>query len=243
LNLERSDLLDLEDTAIRAWPAAEEMSLGSWLLRFNHGYTKRANSAYAMGTVDIADLPEIQTWYRDRLLPLIIRELSLHENPQLGELLRNLGHEQFDETIVMTADLVDLATDAVGVVTLDEWLELYARFEGATKGNQIHHRALLERIATPVALAASSVLGTQVACGLGVCDGEWLGLFDIATDPERRRQGHGKALVAELLDWGHDRGARRAYLQVLASNAGAIRLYESFGFREAYRNWYWIKRG
>jgi GNAT superfamily N-acetyltransferase len=240
--MERADQLDLEETAIRAWPAAEEEAIGSWLLRSDHGYTKRANSAYAMGSVDVGDIPQLASWYDGRNLPLIVRELSLHQNAHLGEALLTDGFVRFDETLVMTADLVDLATDAVGVVSIEEWIELYARFEGATKGNQIHHRALIERIQTPVALASSSEGNSPVACGLGVCDGTWLGLFDIATDPNRRRQGHGRQLVAELLDWGYDRGAHRAYLQVLASNEGAIRLYESFGFTEAYRNWYWIKR-
>jgi ribosomal-protein-alanine N-acetyltransferase len=33
------------------------------------------------------------------------------------------------------------------------------------------------------------------------------------------------------LDWGRRRGARRAFLEVRPSNAGALALYRSLGFR------------
>ncbi len=56
-------------------------------------------------------------------------------------------------------------------------------------------------------------------------------LMIIAIDPERRREGLGATLLAALIERA---GPDEAYtLEVRPSNAGAIALYERFGFRSA----------
>lgn len=80
--------------------------------------------------------------------------------------------------------------------------------------------------------------GKVVTVGLGVCDGKWVGLFDIVTDERYRRQGFGRAMVENLLAWGRMNGAQRAYLQVHRQNDPALALYDKIGFREVYRYWY-----
>lgn len=58
-------------------------------------------------------------------------------------------------------------------------------------------------------------------------------LLNLAVDPRQRRLGAGRALVEVM-------AGRRAWLEVRASNEGAIRFYESMGFerRGARRNYY-----
>ncbi|MCL2558684.1 MAG: GNAT family N-acetyltransferase [Treponema sp.] len=46
-----------------------------------------------------------------------------------------------------------------------------------------------------------------------------------------RREGIGKALMLKMLDTAQTLGLERTKLEVAATNAGAIRLYESLGFR------------
>ena len=57
-------------------------------------------------------------------------------------------------------------------------------------------------------------------------------IMNIAVDPDRRRTGTATALLLELLQRVGDQNARYT-LEVRMSNAGAIRLYERFGFRTA----------
>jgi len=63
---------------------------------------------------------------------------------------------------------------------------------------------------------------------------------NIAMRPGFRAQGIGTALLKQVLAEGQQLGARRATLEVRASNAGARRLYERMGFYVAgvRRNYY-----
>jgi ribosomal protein S18 acetylase RimI-like enzyme len=82
----------------------------------------------------------------------------------------------------------------------------------------------------------------HVACGLGVYDGGYVGLFDIVTDAAHRQRGYGMDVVRSLLAWGQEHhDADYAYLQVMADNTPAISLYGKFGFEECYRYWYRVK--
>lgn len=66
-----------------------------------------------------------------------------------------------------------------------------------------------------------------------------LHINNLAVDPRWRRRGIASALLTAVLDRGQDRGARRAFLEVRASNVEAQALYHRFGFapvgvRKAY---------
>jgi RimJ/RimL family protein N-acetyltransferase len=51
-----------------------------------------------------------------------------------------------------------------------------------------------------------------------------------------RRQGIGRALLEEAVEWARGAGVRKLELHVFPHNEAAIKLYESFGFeREGYR--------
>lgn len=80
-----------------------------------------------------------------------------------------------------------------------------------------------------------------IACGLGVVEGTYMGLFDLVTDVHFRNQGYGEQLILSLLEWGKEHGAKHAYLQVVLSNTPALGLYSKLGFQEVYQYWYRIK--
>lgn len=58
-------------------------------------------------------------------------------------------------------------------------------------------------------------------------------LMNVSVDPERRRRGHARALIDELL--GQLGEEARLTLEVRPSNAAAIALYERYGFMAAGR--------
>jgi GNAT superfamily N-acetyltransferase len=66
----------------------------------------------------------------------------------------------------------------------------------------------------------------------------WVGLSAVHVIEEARRRGLARELCSALLAWGGERGAKRAYVQVLADRTAATSLYESMGFTVHHRSRY-----
>jgi len=58
-------------------------------------------------------------------------------------------------------------------------------------------------------------------------------LLTIAVDPKQRRQGVGRALVADFCAIARQKGAQTAFLEVAANNTPAIALYQAAGFTQS----------
>lgn len=69
--------------------------------------------------------------------------------------------------------------------------------------------------------------GTPVATGLGMLEGDVLGVANIATVPTARRRGFGTLVTLATMSEGYARGARMAYLQ---SSPDGLGLYSGLGF-------------
>ena len=67
-------------------------------------------------------------------------------------------------------------------------------------------------------------------------------ITNLAIVPERRRIGLGSVLLGRLLEMAHEKGTRRATLEVRETNVAAINLYRKFGFEAvAVRKNYYAK--
>ncbi len=76
-------------------------------------------------------------------------------------------------------------------------------------------------------VASASLPGAQ---GFASFEDDWVGFRGIEVAPEHRRQGLARTIMAALLEWGAERGATTAYLQVLGHNDAALALYAGMGF-------------
>ena len=89
----------------------------------------------------------------------------------------------------------------------------------------------LKMLTTPPNYGFVAEIGGKIAGYIGI-----LGVLDelevtnVATLPEFRRRGVGRALVSALLDYAREENFRRVTLEVRESNAPAIALYESLAF-------------
>ena len=123
----------------------------------------------------------------------------------------------------------------------DAWLAAYSRISAAEPAREAIHRQLLQSILAGCAYAALSLDGQIVSVGLGILQGGLIGLYDIATHPASRRQGHASRVIHSLLAWGRAGGAGHAYLQVMLNNPPALQLYANLGFRELYQYHFRVK--
>lgn len=234
----------IEEAALNAWPARQQLFLDGWILRFSEGYTKRANSITPLypAALDMEQKIRLcEQLYPAQGLPPIFRVTSLADSTQLDQRLGRRGYTILDRTWVLGLDLADwhaVTSQAMKEVSLEDWLGSFHNLHGGEAENLPGHRAILQRILFPHLRAVAFLDGEPVCCGLGVLDGECFGIFDLITSPNQRGKGFATRLMQDMLNWGVHSGARYAYLQVVENNIPARRLYQRLGFQEVYPYWY-----
>jgi GNAT superfamily N-acetyltransferase len=223
------DIRNLEHAAALAWPGVEREWLGGWLLRFGHGKTRRANSAVPLGLSIDRNLDAVIDWYTVRgAKPLIAAPDRLFRI--------SAGTPVDGENLVMTRELDSEMPASPAEVTLasrpdERWLALY--------GRDVPTDVLAAVVDGETVFA--TIAGAAVGRGAVTVapDGtRWVGLSAVHVVEEARGRGLGRMVCAGLLAWGGAHDASRAYVQVLADNAGATRLYESLGFSGQHRSRY-----
>ncbi len=236
----------IEEAALRAWPAAQQLLFDGWVARLSDGYTKRANSAVLLypqaDSLSPETIDRIERLYRSRRLSPTFRLLSFSTDDEFPGELASRGYRSADPTLVMARALeAGLPLDPeVHDLDVETGIDAHARMNDLSAENLPGHRAILERIPGELSFIGLAVADELVACGLSVVDAPLIGLFDIVTDPAHRRKGYGGRLVRAMLAGAAHSGASTAYLQVVAANSPAIALYQALGFEPVYRYEYRI---
>ncbi len=187
--------------------------LGGWTLRHSPTATaRRANSVLAMGPSGVdGDYDRVVGWYAERT----------------GRPIAAVLPDSDEDTLFRSHGWVAESHDADTL------------FQIASVAQAL--RALRGSRPPPATYAEDGDLVTvrigDRASGFAAYDRDWVGFRGIEVAPEQRRQGLGLAVMAALLEWGAERGATTAYLQVLGDNTAALALYERLGFvtHHAYR--------
>ncbi|MBF6211200.1 GNAT family N-acetyltransferase [Nocardia puris] len=234
----------LESAAADGWPGVEHAWIDGWFARGGYDYTQRANSAVPLGisgqpaalTADTLD--RIVAWYAERGLPatLLLPDRLASAPP---------GWNTWNETLVLGLDIENFVLpQGPSMVRFApepsaEWLRMH-RYRGEDPATHTSREPVVE-VLTAVrdgnVTFATLGLPQPIAIGRGAhtvaTDGRhWVGLTCVAVAAEHRRRGLAALICAELIRWGHERGATHAYVQVEAGNAAALALYRELGFVE-----------
>lgn len=237
----------LEEFSLNALPALQTVYYDGWHLRFSNGYPRRANSIQLLypsllpldEKIDYCQAQYAARGYRT------VYKMTLAAPDGLDAALRARGYVEDAETSVRMLDLAGFKPvpppDAEVLVEprmSDSWAEDFTRLNDEAPARAAVIRLLLERLSIESSFVRLRVGGETVALGRGALDNGWVGFYEIATAPAFRQQGWGTRLMQTIIGWGIERGAQQAYLQVMTSNAPALRLYSKLGFHEQYRYWY-----
>ena len=237
----------LEAAGFRAWPAEQVSFDGSWQLRVTPGHpSKRLNGLVPLDPFDEADMQArveaAERAFESRGLATAIRQSPLCP-PALPALLSSLGWHRGYETSVMVGelDMLDLGNgiDHLPTHDLQRFSEACVAIDSARDTTPAMVSSILSRIEPSTGLFLMEGARGPTAVGICVHDFDLAGIQQVVVEKSMRRQGLGRELVTAALRWARLRGARQAWLQVLADNRAAVELYETMGFRTAYSYAYW----
>ncbi len=239
----------LEELSINAWPSLETLLYGGWVLRFANGYTRRANSINPIypSTRGLQEkLAACEELYRSKGLRVVFKMTRSVFPENLDEILEQRGYVSEATTSVQVLDLRGAEPPTNRNINMAEsltasWLDDFCRLNAVVAQHRGTMTQMLEKIAPSRCFITLREEDRAVACGLGIAETGFVGLFDLVTDAAFRNRGLGKQLVLNLLGWGKQHGAKRAYLQVMLNNTPALRLYNKLGFKEVYQYWYRVK--
>ncbi len=247
-------ILMLETLTANAWPAQQRELVDGWQLRFSAGVTRRANSVWPnmiMGAEELDEkLARVEAFYARHHLPVRYQISPAAQPVELDTVLAERGYHSVARTAVQTVELATILTRTPGLRTqldfavevaeeFDEvWFAAFCEFESIAGHNAVVLRAILESIRPRHGYALLHIDGAPAALALGVVEGDWLGIFCMATDPAFRRRGAASAILRTLAIWAQLYDAHRAYLQVMDENAPARALYARLGFETLYHYHY-----
>ena len=236
----------IEALGFRAWPAANSLYDGSWLVRLTAGHpSRRLNSVNALDRMDDRELDARISRIAGRFAAydrgIVFRQTPLAP-PALAAWLDERRYSREGETLVMTAATADLpledAREQIPLQDVGAFVEAVLAVRGASRGLKSGLTEVLSAIRPAKGMFVISDGDVPVATALAVHDGEFAGVFEVATSEPHRRAGLGRAVTTAALRWAASRGASRAWLQVEADNEPALGLYGGLGFAEAYRYHY-----
>jgi ribosomal protein S18 acetylase RimI-like enzyme len=223
----------IEEMSLNAWPSLQTVVYDGWLLRFGEGYTKRANSIIPLYDSEKTfgeKVLKCKKLYNSKGLNTIFKISDKICPGSLDRFLDETGYVPEAPTSVQLLGLEDYEEKEHGNLLIrnkleDEWFQNMQRISGSKTDRSIEiEKRILGNIVVDRCFVELHQQGEAVACGLGVLEDGYIGIFDIVVAKQHRGKGLGRSIMECLLSIGKNKGANRAYLQVMLDNPVAINL-------------------
>jgi len=234
------DVETFERAGLKAWPGITVEWDRSWVRRAAGGYTKRANSTQCFDPDDFedADLRVISaaSWMVRHKIKPVFRTTPL-ASPELNAELDEAGWQSIDPSQLLAMELGDVEPDAeaeVLPVRDPKFLAVAKRLQGYSDANMAAMENLLAAFTVPAVGVVLTRNGEAVASSIMAVADNIVITGNVVTDPTKRRQGLGSAMMRSGLAWAKSEGARYAALNVQSDNDAGKALYASLGYSYQY---------
>jgi GNAT superfamily N-acetyltransferase len=229
MNISRQELLAIERTAVRAWPALDTADIEGWLWRATGGGSQRANSVSTLDFVGIdteAAIAEAERRYRARGAHPMFQVCDLTAPADLDGRLEARGYRLQEPCTTLAKaiaprelpDEVEIAASAG-----EPWLGVY--LAGVTENRRHLAPQILAAVPAPRAFFLLRQGGQPVSAALGVVAHGVVVAECVATLAAFRRRGSSARVMTALEAWGAREGATIAALQAVTANVPAQALY------------------
>lgn len=251
--MNRWEILLYEELQTNAFPALQTVMYDGWSVRFGGGFTYRVNCANPMYPETLPGAEKVrytEQLYRESGLKKSIVKLHDGMDPEqlrvCSQELDRLGYGTERSGNIFVCNLETFSLEPKTEVMIQDtmtgpWLDGFLTMNGTADAQRDAAQKMLRNIACPIAAASIVEDGRMVACGLGVLERGYVGLYDIYVDASCRRRGFGGDICTAIMQYGKARGCHTAYLQCLTDNLGARALYDLLGYQETYHYWFRTK--
>lgn len=239
------ETIRMERCHVKAWPAFETRDIQGWLWRYSGGGSQRANS---VSTVDFtgddleAAIAEAEQRYHEKAAAARFQTFDLTQPHDLPAVLRARGYRESSCTITMVKRAEPLAapTDTEEYdEPVSDWRTVY--LAGLSEDRRAVNNAILDTIPRPCRFFACRRDGRIVSTALSVIGYGCAVVECVSTRAAARRQGGAASTLIALERWAATQEADLLGLQVVATNAPAVALYERLGYVPAACNRFWVK--
>jgi hypothetical protein len=190
-------VLRIEELSANAFPAVLTEVYDGWILRYSNGYTYRGNSVVPLynSTIDLNEKIKVcENKFFQKGLPCVFKMTECFE-AGLDSLLEIRQYTVPKKAYIMEASITNMPNCELDRVTIDysaneKWLDDFVVLNG-TEREPVKSTAkkLIKSIGNPIFCASVYQDNIMVACGLGVLEDGYIGLFDIRVHEQFRQQG------------------------------------------------------
>lgn len=245
-------MIRYEEKSLNAWPSLKTLVYKGCIIRLSRGYTKRANSANPLYTEEnqIDDIIKYcENTYISAKQPSVFKIVNINSKyDKIDSRLQKLNYKKLDLTNVMLKELSSINTIEENLIDFEsdnkfskEWIKSFIVINNIKEKDKLTAIQMLDSITVGLLVASIKVNNKIIACGYGAFENNSIGFYDIVVANEYRGQGYGKKLMSGLINKAKESNIKNAYLQVVASNLIANKLYEDLGFYKIYNYWYRVK--
>lgn len=236
----------LEELQMNAFPSLQTTLYDGWVIRFAEGYSNRANSVnpiyQSLESVQ-EKIDKCEMVFRSKNLKPTFKITPCIYPENLDELLESRGYEIVHPTSIQTLSLSNIIEPSISsIITTNEldnqWFDNCCNFLNISMKNRKIHKKILNNLISQKFYTSLLVKDEVVACGMGVIENGYVGIFDVVVSEKHRNNGYGAQLLINILKVAKSHGAKNAYLQVMINNLPAVHLYNKLGFREEYQYFY-----